>query len=273
MKKITALLMAIVLFGSTLTGCEQVDPLDVVYTNEYEQITARQLLEGSDEVIRYAKYISLEGNTSSSTIAGTAEINSETNKFSANSYYQDDENYSCVISGEYVYDSGVSGIFQPYLNCECDYYYYEGQAEGQAVDGFHSFKTDHDGHDMRSDSVSIKLRRILLPDYSNMNMNFYGGNVGSDKQYMITFTGDLSSFNGAFGRMSGAYALTQVCYYFSVDTHKLVKVTAKGLKTEKKTYASKDIEWKYEFNAEIKIKEISYTDHEVCYPSYDVEDF
>ena len=62
-KKIIALIMTAVLSGSVLGGCQEPpDPLDRVHQvdKDSEEITIRELFEGSKEQLKYANYFSMD---------------------------------------------------------------------------------------------------------------------------------------------------------------------------------------------------------------------
>jgi hypothetical protein len=260
-KNTVSFILAAVLCVSALTGCgETYDPLDQVYTNDREQITARQLLEGSDEQIRYASYLRVTGDLTSDYSPVGQET---TNKLEFEGYYKDKDNYSNVLTGTFKLDSIVS-MFHSEIAVNSVYEYYVGKTGGAPVEGFNSSKNFGGGMAVAEWAVKVDVKRVILPDVSAATVVF-DGKISNNK-YVIRLTGDLSYLDRAFSGMDGSNGINEVTYYFSADTHVLQEVYVRGRTVETQKILDREVEHKKDFSARFKIEEISYKDHGVYFP-------
>lgn len=255
-KNIAAPFVALLILGSLLSGCapiESVDPLDEVYKNDREEITLRQLFEGSEEVLGNANYLHVTGSCHSDSPGGQKDDN----KFDFKGYYTDDDNHKDVLTGEYE-DSSISSIFSAGLGCESRYEYIRGKRNGVDVEEFSEYRLNKNGYTLKQNMVDVDVREIIFPDLSNVMFEFSG--KPDSGHYYVTLRGDLSYFNGSFGRkMGGSGNINEVRYSFSADTHVLEKVTLRGEKREIKEYIKgKQTELIYKFRAELNVEEADY---------------
>ncbi len=246
----------IIMLGSLLSGCapvESVDPLDEVYKNDREEITLRELFEGSEEVLGNANYLHVTGSCHSDSPVGQKDDN----KFDYKRHYTDDDNYEDVLTGNYE-SSSIASIFSSFLGCESRYEYICGKKNGADVQSFTEHSLDKDGFTLRQNMVEVDVRNILFPDLSGVMFQFSG--QPRSGYYYVTLRGDLSCFNGSFGRsMGGSSNINEVIYSFSTDTHVLEKVTVTGEKREMKEYIKgKQTELIYKFRAEFNVEEADY---------------
>ena len=255
-RRIAALFAAVVMLGSVLAGCEQlepVDPLDQVYTVGSEEVTIRELFEGSEEVLGNASYLHVTGSCHSDSPGGEKDDN----EFDYKRHYTDNDNYKDVLTGNYE-NSSITSIFDANFGCNSSYEYSVGKRNGVDVEDFSEHKLNSDGFTLKQNMVDVDVRKVLFPDLSNVILQFSG--QPDSKYYYVTLKGDLSYFNGSFGRgMGGSSDIYEVCYYFSADTHLLERVTVDGKKREMKEYIKgKQTELIYRFRAEFNVEEVSY---------------